>query len=406
MITPTEARLHLYRNHYQPHDETVRLEVASGRVTADDTFSDRPFPPFHRVAMDGIAVSAESFQQGVRSWKRERRQFAGEPKVTREGGGDTCIETSTGAVLPGNCNAIIPYEWLDEDEHNFTLNTEKDIVSGMNIHRMGTDLDADVCILPLGSLISAPEIAALASVGAGVVRVRSLPRTAIVSTGDELVNTYVVPQEHQIRQSNAFTIASILAPTGVKADHYHLPDDYRSMSNWFEKYGTGYDLVIFSGGVSMGKRDFIPGILNANGIETLFHRVAQRPGKPLYFGTNGDTFVFGLPGNPVSTLTSALVYVRTWIEISLGLRSDPDDRRRSFVKLGKDITFKPNLTLFHPVTVKNEGTQRMAYPKKTNGSGDFISLIGATGVIELPAAQEHYEVGSYAEYFPFVWQTN
>lgn len=406
MISLQEARDLLSNCRFDTPTEYIPLEHALGRILAVDVHTDRPLPPFDRVAMDGIAIAADSFEQGIRIFKREAQQFAGEPRVNRSAALDTAVETSTGAILPGNCDAVIPYEWLEETDGEFKLIEDRQVVAGMNIHAKGKDLATETKVLEAKQRIDATSITTLASVGVDIVAVKSLPRVAIITTGDELVEVFNTPQEHQIRQSNGHTIRALLKPLGIEARLYHLNDSRENFRNWINLHRKHYDLMIFTGGVSKGKRDYLPQVLEGAGIEALFHRVAQRPGKPIWFGGNGAPYVFGLPGNPVSSAVATLVYIRPWIEMNLGTFNSLADEPKLTAMLNKPVTFKPNLTLFQPVNVRVEDAKVIAEPVKTNGSGDFISLRQATGVVELPEGETVFAAGLVVNYYPFEWKRN
>lgn len=402
MITIAHARELLNSNRFDPEIEHVPLQRAVGRVLAIDVFSDRALPPFDRVSMDGIAVSAADLDLGIRTFRREAHQFAGESARFRSDEIGSCIETATGAVLPNNCDTVIPYEALIESENEFILRDDAIVRPLQNVHRAGSDLAAGERILQLGREINAAAIAALASVGYAQVPVFSLPRTALVSTGDELVAVNQFPLPHQIRQSNAHTIHSLLLPMGIHATHFHLDDDRDAMLNWLNSHQQRFDLIIFSGGVSMGKKDFLPEVLAEIGIEKHFHKVSQRPGKPLWFGSKKNLHVFGLPGNPVSTFLSVIVHVRLWIANCYPTMISETEQ----VALGETVDFAPELTLFQPVILKNEGGTLHAYPVRGNGSGDYHSLINCTGVIELPAERTRFERGEIVHYTSFSWRKN
>lgn len=406
MITLPQARDLLSNCRFDCPTEYVYIDHALHRTLAIDIHADRPLPPFDRVAMDGIAIASESFEKGVRLFRREAQQFAGEPRVMRSSEPDSTIETSTGAILPGNCDAIIPYEWLEETDGAFKFIEDRAVVAGMNIHAKGKDLASGTKVLEANQRIDATSITALASVGIEMVPVKRMPRVAIITTGDELVAVFNTPQEHQIRQSNGYTIRALLKPLGIEARLYHLNDSRTNFRNWINNHRAHYDLMIFTGGVSKGKRDYLPQVLEGAGIEALFHRVAQRPGKPIWFGGNGSPYVFGLPGNPVSSAVATLIYIRPWIEMNLGAFANLIDEPKLTATLEKSVTFKPNLTLFQPVNVRVVNAQVVATPVQTNGSGDFISLREATGVVELPEGETLFEARRIVNYYPFEWIRN
>lgn len=403
IISVEQARELLNQHRFQSVVEPVPLQQSLGRVLATDVHADRPLPPFDRVAMDGIAVSSADIEAGVRSFQRVGRQFAGEPALERAHQPRTCIETATGAILPQNYDTIVPYEALIESGDEFILREEVVVKPHQNVHVNGSDLATGERILPLGRTIDTTALTALASIGYAEVPVYSLPRTAVISTGDELVAVDQLPLPHQIRQSNAHTIKALLSPLGIAAEAFHLDDDQEEMHRWLNDHQQQFDLMLFSGGVSMGKRDFLPEVLAEIGLETHFHKVKQRPGKPLWFGSKAGLHVFGLPGNPVSTMLSVVLHVRPWIAAccGFGLQQTAHD-----VILGESFEFQPDLTLFQPVVIQYLAGKLTAFPVRGNGSGDYNSLINASGVIELPANSSRFERGQIVPYISFSWTRN
>ncbi len=401
MIHVSDVRTILKANSLQVGNERVPIDSSLGRILAEPIMAQRAMPPFDRVAMDGIAIAAQSYQRGVRTFRREAQQFAGQPTATRSTQYDTCIETSTGAACPFNCDATIPYEWLEEQDGCFRVRVEKEVYAGLNIHKKGSDLAKGAIILPVGSTIGAAELTVLASEGYAEVRVKSLPRVALISTGDELVPVEQTPLPHQIRQSNPYSISALLAPLRITPDRFHLADDRIALSKWVKNHQKVYDVMVFTGGVSMGKRDYLPGVLIENGIKQLFHKVRQRPGKPLWFG-RGECFVFGLPGNPVSSFVSTVVYLRPWLfQAMQGHWPLPAQ-----AVLATSLQHPQSLTLFKGVTLSNENGTLLASAIHGNGSGDYSSLINVDGFIELEEALTSSEQGTVVPYHSIVWTRN
>ena len=385
--------------------ENVAIDQALGRVLAVTVTTDRDLPPFDRVTMDGIAVSSADWAAGQRFFKRVAQQFAGEPQCHRGTETGTCVETSTGAVLPGDCDAILPYEWLRETDAGFECVHDGAVKPYMNVHRKGSDLPQGYFVLHAGYRIDPTAIGILASVGCTEVSVRTLPRIAVISTGDELVDINNSPLSHQVRRSNDRAISAVLADLGVTTERFHLEDSPQSMAAWLANNRQRFDALVFSGGVSKGKRDFLPQVLEQSGIRQRFHRVSQRPGKPFWFG-EGTQVVFGLPGNPVSALVGAVVYIRPWVEACLGLIHPQQPSPPWSVILAEELQFQPPLTLFKPVVIECVQGQLLARPAEYNGSGDFSSLAGIHGFIELDQSSTHFPAGSVVNYHPIAWKRN
>lgn len=405
MISVEEARHIIYSHARDLATEYIHIDGALGRVLAEPIYTDRALPPFDRVTMDGIAIASDDYFAHHRSFVRTALQFAGEPQVDRGNVPGTCVETSTGAMLPRNCDAVIPYEWLRETKFGFEIVESGEVKPKMNVHQIGSDSAEGSAVLNAGYRIDASAIAILASVGCYNVPVRMLPRIAVISTGDELVEVDQTPLPHQIRKSNDRAIAAVLAASGVSTQRFQLADTPETIEDWLTTNRSSFDALVFSGGVSKGKRDYLPEVLERVGIRCLFHRISQRPGKPLWFGA-GDQVVFGLPGNPVSALVGAVVYIRWWLDASLGLLSADAHPTGYEAQLSRSIEFKPPLTLFKPAVIECIGGQLMAHPADHNGSGDFIGLAGIHGFIEMDAAHQHLSKGSTVCYHPLVWKRN
>jgi molybdopterin molybdotransferase len=389
MISVAEARrlITAHRPHWPA--EEVPLEAALGRRLAEDLLADRDFPPFDRVTMDGIALRSGPVREAYRI---ASTQYAGEPPHTLPDP-TAAIEVMTGAVLPLGTDAVVRYEDLTITAGTARLATVP--VPGQNIHRQGEDRRAGERLVRAGTRIRAAEVAVAAAVGKAVVRVEGRPRLAVISTGDELVPIDATPLPHQIRRSNAATLVADLRARGYRADSFHLPDDPAALRTELHALLGAYEVLLLSGGVSAGKKDFLPQILAELGVERHFHQVAQRPGKPLWFGTQAaGAVVFALPGNPVSTFLCYLTYVVPF------LSGDPAHSARAV--LAEPLTFRPDLTYFVPVAVETAPDgRRLARPLQGSGSGDFANLLDCTGFLELPAEQTEFAPGEAFGYWGF-----
>ena len=215
-------------------------------------------------------------------------------------------------------------------------------------------------------------------------------RLFIISSGDELVNIDQTPLPHQIRRSNVYRLKTVLKHYHIKADMAHLLDDYEAIVEKLRSYLSTYELIILSGGVSKGKFDFLPKALEELEVEKHFHRIAQRPGKPFWFGSKGKATVFAFPGNPVSSFMCMQQYFKPWLDQSLQLKSEVQPK----AVLGTDVNFKPDLTYFLEVKLDyTENGQLIANPVKGNGSGDLANLVDADAFIVLPRGRELFQKG-------------
>lgn len=392
MITVQEALAHIKTASRSFESERVPLADSMGRILAEDWMADRDFPPFNRVMMDGIAVQYDTFQKGQRSYKIEGIAAAGSPLVTLEK--DGCIEVMTGAMLPNNTDTIIRYEDIKMEDGFATILID-DIRAHQNIHSQGKDQKAGDLLVKQGTQISPAEIGVAASIGKHQVKVVKQPKIIIISTGDELVDIHQTPEAHQIRKSNVYQLQSVLKTWGFSAETAHLKDEPSAIKTTLASFIQSYDLIILSGGVSMGKFDYIPSVLKEIGVQEIFHKVRQRPGKPLWFGSTKNCTVFGLPGNPISSFVCAQKYIRSWFD-SCGLLPTTSLKAR----LSERVHFKPSLHYFLLVKLHtNAQGQIIATPQYGNGSGDLANLTKGDAFIELPEGMEVFEEGGVYEIF-------
>jgi molybdopterin molybdotransferase len=253
-------------------------------------------------------------------------------------------------------------------------------------------------LIARGTRLGAPEIAVLASAGLPRANVHADPRIIIVATGDELVEPGEPIEGWQVRRSNPYALRGALALRGFSrvADD-HLPDDPQVLRDRLTAHLDTHDVLVLTGGVSMGRYDHVPNTLRHLGVEEVFHRVAQRPGKPMWFGVAAKgQAVFGLPGNPVSALVCLVRYVVPGLLAAIGAQPLPVEA----VPLGAPHQVRPPLSLFLPVQLERSPTLGLvAMPKPTKGSGDFISLLGTDGFVELPPGPADYPVGYLAPFY-------
>ncbi len=345
--------------------------------------------------MDGIAVSYAGTQRH-RDFQIQTVQHAGDPPCTLASE-HHCIEIMTGAQLPHGCDCVIPIEVYEKNGTQITLQHDYTPAPKKNIHTQGSDRKQGQTLLNPGIQIMAPEMAILASAGKAKVKVSRPIKTAILSTGSELVDVDAPIQQFQIRRSNDRALAVALIQAGFdQVSRHHLVDDPEALEQKIRDLLTHHDFLVVSGGVSKGVKDFIPGILENLGVQKHFHRIAQRPGKPMWFGTTpNNKTVFGLPGNPVSSLVCLRRYVIPACRQSLGLASAPE----TWVKLDEPVFFEPELTWFLPVTLHGDQQGLHAKPAPTNTSGDFVSLGGTQGFVELDSKTTEFPKGYKARFF-------
>ena len=352
MITVSEATKIINRVSLALPSELVELATALGRVLAEPIVADRDFPPFDRVTMDGIALRYEKWEQGQKEFIVESIQAAGAPE-SKMINPSYCVEIMTGAVLPKNCDTVIRYEDVQFSEIDGVRKAK--LITGpksfrQNVHRQATDRQKGSTILSPGSVLNSAEIGVAATVGKSMIRVKALPKVAIMSTGDELVSVEKTPLPHQIRGSNVLALQAAFKSWGIGAELYHFIDEKEIIRQEMERILNHYEIVVLSGGVSKGKFDFIPTVLEELGVEKLFHRIAQRPGKPFWFGTTpNQSVVFALPGNPVSTFMCYYRYLKPWLDEQLEI---PQNHVNAI--LSSDFNFTPDLTYLLQVKIEIE----------------------------------------------------
>ncbi|RYD52350.1 MAG: molybdopterin molybdenumtransferase MoeA [Sphingobacteriales bacterium] len=391
MISVTEAQAIIRDCYRDLGTEQVPLSEATDRILAQDIVADRDFPPYDRIAMDGIAIAFQAWQHGIRQFPVSGMAAAGSPLQTLRHPTHS-IEVATGAMLPKNADTIIPYEEM-ELENGIAAITATTVRQGQNIHRHGTDSRMGTLLLAKQTQLTPTAIGLLATVGQADVRVRKVPRIAICSTGDELVAITETPAPHQIRRSNNYMLAAALQREGIRADTYHLPDDKATLLKNLPDILDRYDAVLFSGAVSKGAYDFLPQVLDRLGMQTRFHRIAQKPGKPMLLGTfENSCIVFGFPGNPVSTMVCYAVYFRNWLYQVLGTKQP-----LCSAQLATNVSFAPPLTYHLLVTLQLEDGVLKATPCAGTTSGDLIGLEATDGILSLPADRNQFSAG---EAFP------
>lgn len=376
--------------------EQISFTKAVGRILAEPVKADRDMPPFNRVAMDGIAIKYEAIEKGIKKLHVKGVQTAGDEPIQIENI-DECIEIMTGCALPQTTDTVIRYEDIVIADGIATVQSAN-LKKEQNVHKQGTDRKKAEVVINAGQLITPAVINVAASVGATTLCVKRLPKAIIISTGNELVDVNDQPSLQQIRQSNNYTIQAALKPYGIDADLLHIQDDLNETKKVLEKILQEYDVLIFSGGVSAGKFDYLPKALEDIGVKKLFHKVAQKPGKPFWFGeAKNGSLVFAFPGNPVSALLCLHRYLIPWLQNSIGF-----SRRKYFAVLEEDVVFSPALTNFLQVKLKtNEEAKLKACPVRGNGSGDLVSLTEADAFMELPAERTLFLKGEVYSVWPF-----
>jgi molybdopterin molybdotransferase len=389
MITVQQAEQLILENTRDYGAEIVLFDEALGRVLAENIKADRDLPAFNRVTMDGIAIDYQSFKQGIKTFNIKATQAAGDKPISIDNA-NQCIEIMTGAALPDSVDTVIRYEDVELKDGKATILTDN-VKKGQNLHIKGADKKQGDLLLTPGQLITPAIISLIASVGETELRVKRLPRVVVISSGDELVDVQSTPSAYQIRKSNSYMLQAILAEKGLKADIRHIPDDPETIKQQLQICLQNYDVLLLTGGISMGKFDYIPQVLKDLQVNQVFHKVQQRPGKPFWFGRHDNgVVVFAFPGNPVATFMCTQRYFIPWLNASLGLAP----KQPVYAILTTDFSFQPQLQYYLQVKLNfNEQGQLLATPVEGNGSGDFANLADTDAFMELPLEKNEFKKG-------------
>jgi molybdopterin molybdotransferase len=396
MLTPAQAETLIEQHLVCLPIESLPLTQAAGAVLRENIYAERDHPPFDRVAMDGIALATAGAGENAGRLRVAGTQNAGDPpqKLTDAG---SCIEIMTGAMLPQGCDAVVPVEQVQRAGEYAEIG-RKPPPPWQNVHRRGSDCRQGALLLAAGTRLSPPEVAIVAGAGMARVRVSVQPMIVVISTGNELVEPGEQIQPHQVRRSNAYGITASLRQHGfARVADDHVRDDEAQLTERLGFHLRTHDVLILSGGVSMGKLDLVPRVLEKLGVGMVFHHVAQRPGKPMWFGVSQTgPAVFALPGNPVSTLVCLSRYVLPALRAAMGQAASEPPR----IAITAPVEVKAPLAYYLPVRLRTDDWGRTsAEPSPTNGSGDFTALAGTDGFVELPPGPNTFPKGFVARYF-------
>lgn len=391
MLTPAEAERLIGEHQPCLPIESLPLLQCAGAVLRENIYAERDQPPFDRVAMDGIAIDSQALRDGLRRFLIQATQAAGDAPLALAGR-DRCIEVMTGAMLPQHCDAVVPVERIRVHEGAASIEADLAVEPWLNVHRRGSDCRQGAPLLAAGRRLNAPEIAIAASAGMNRIRVSAQPAVVVISTGNELIEPGEPILAHQVRRSNSYGLVAALRRCGFgRVSDDHVLDDAAELRRRLKFHLDTHDVLVMSGGVSAGRFDLVPAALQELGVRMIFHKIAQRPGKPLWFGTapSGAT-VFALPGNPVSTLVCLARYVVPALFAAMGAAPGAPER----LALGAPVRVAAPVASFVPVRLEGDDWGRTwAIPCHTNGSGDFMSLAGTEGLVELPPGPNEYPKG-------------
>ncbi len=379
----------------EPSGEIIELGKALGRVLAEDLAADRDYPPFHRATRDGFAVRAKDVQHPPRSLRLIGESKAGTAfpgKVNPE----QCVQIMTGAPVPPGADAVVMLEHTRVEKGEVMI--EKHVQAGQNIVAAGSEAKARQLVLTQGTRLGYAELAMAAQVGRANILVNVRPRVAILSTGDEVVDLKKRPGPFQIRNSNSVSLAAQAALAGAEPVPLGNAPDRKGELRTFIARGLDEDILVLSGGVSMGKYDLVEDVLRALGAEFFFDAVAIRPGRPAVFAVCREKFVFGLPGNPVSTMVTFELLVVPAIDILGGMAPRPLPTFKA--RLANPVEQKAVLTHFLPARVTWPDGEPTVEELPWQGSGDIVALAMANCFLVVPETKLAAAAGEWVDVLP------
>jgi len=381
------------------HPSSLKREIAAlsgslGRVLADEIRADRVYPPFDRAIRDGFAVRSADVAPGAKIKLVGELKAGDTPNVTVAPG--TCVQIMTGVAVPQGADAVVMTEHTRAEGD--TIVFENTIAPGQHIVKRGAEAANGHLFVNRGTRLGVAEIAAAAQVGAVELQVYLKPRVGILSTGDEIVPAETIPGDFQIRNSNAYSLAAQVSLAGGEPVVLQNAKDTEQDLREKILHGLKSDMLILSGGVSAGKYDLVEKVLRDLGAEFFFDAVAIRPGKPTVFGVCKGKPVFGLPGNPVSTMVTFELFASLALQMLAGQESRPLPFLEA--RLGEAMQEKPGLAHFLPSKLSwPDGTPTVA-PTRWQGSGDLAAVAKSNCFLYIPADRSRYECGEPVSVLP------
>jgi molybdopterin molybdotransferase len=368
--------------------DELPIADALGRVLAEDVAAAHDVPGFANSAMDGFAVRSGPAGRELRIVGESR---AGTPAELPVHDGEA-VRISTGAAMPDGADAIVPAE--DAEDRGDTVVPATDLAAGHHVREPGEDLRAGAVVLRAGAELGPAELGLAVEAGRATLRVARAPRVAVLATGDELVAPGQPLRHGQLHNSNAVTLAALARGTGAElVSTGEVRDDADATRAAIERALDGTDVVLLTGGVSVGPHDHVKPALAALGVEEVFWRVALRPGKPLWFGRRGAQLVFGLPGNPVSAMVCFLLFARPALRAMQGAPAPPSRVR---AVLGAAVARQPS----REEAVRVRLDDGHALPTGPQGSHQLHSMLGAEALAIVPRGEGEMPAGAEVEIEP------
>ncbi len=378
---------------------TVSIHKALGWTLAQDVLADRPLPPFDRVAMDGYAVRSTDFTSKTVRLKHAGEIAAGDPFDGRVRPGEA-YRIMTGSPCPEGADAVVKIEHCRQ-EGKWIAMTEGGMRPGLNIAQKGEDASKGKLLIAKGTVLNTSGIAICASVGLTEISVYRKPEIGVMSTGTEIIPPDRDPLPHQVRDCNSFSSRSLSKMLGIEARFLGIGEDDKAVQTKMIREGLNNDILILSGGVSMGDFDLIPGLLAECGVEKIFHAVKMKPGKPVWFGkSDKNTYVFGLPGNPVSVQICYKLLVETLIRKITGYASPQPEFL--VLELHRPIVIKTARETFVPGRFEIAHGKSVVTQIRLQGSGDFSNVATSHGLIRCPLGVSKVESGTLVQFLPWI----
>ncbi len=364
--------------------ETLSLEKAFDRILAEKIYADRDYPPFNRATMDGYAISFKDWEQGTKNYAVKEVVFAGQ-RYGQEISSGECYKIMTGASVPPNVDLVIRREDALEENGRVSFQYET-IKPQQNIAQKGEDIKAGSCVINANCKITPQVVALLASLGRAEVEVEKLPKVALFTTGDEVVEPGKPVSDIQIRNSNQFLLKSLLNKWQIKPTiTKHILDDKEQLK---QEIGAALncDIIILCGGVSAGDADYVPEILESLGVKKLFHKVKIKPGKPIWCGQlPSGGLVFALPGNPFSCHVTFKLFIEHYLKACFSL----EETEWPMLPLSAQKQKKTPFDEFFPAVINQSVT-----PVLFNSSGDVKAALNANAIAHHPANTQDLAVGN------------
>jgi molybdopterin molybdotransferase len=379
----------------------VPLHEALGLTLAERVVADRDVPPTDRSAMDGFAVRAADCSEAGRPLRVLGEVRAGQDAASIVVEAGEAVRIFTGSVIPQGADAVVMVEHADEDRAGGIVTVKERVEPGQHVRGRGEDLRAGDPVREPGAILRPAEIAALAAVGRTRVSVVRPPRAAVLSTGDEIVEVSRVPAPHQVRNSNAAMLLAQFHAMRIDARDLGIAGDERGALDAAIAEGLNADLLVLSGGVSVGDYDLVESALIRAGCERLFHNVAMRPGKPVVAARRGGGLVLGLPGNPLSAFTCFQVFVKPALRKLMGHPQPTASPLRA--ALLSPLRRKPGRLTYHLAQWSVVDGRSAVVPVRSASSGDVLSLVNGNAFIVAPGASDALPAGAEVDVLPWDW---